>query len=193
MKTTGEGARETVMTTQHYWYADDDERTRSIEVLEAMRSYRAAEAAMEQRTQTSMKMGETDLSALRYLLRAQRDQRTVGPKELGGYLGISSASTTVLIDRLEKAGHLSRQPSPFDRRALILVPSASSDDEVREILGDMHERMVRIAQDLTPEEADVVVTFLTEMQDAVDSIDAPTEAHEMASQSSTAQGSTRDE
>ena len=87
----------------HYWYTDDAEKQRSVAVLEAMRTYRAAETAMQRRTQLSMGMGENDLLALRYVIMAQRDGRSIGPKELAHYLGISSASTTVLLDRLERA------------------------------------------------------------------------------------------
>ena len=155
----------------HYWYSDDAQRERSVAVLEAMRTYRAAESAMRSRTQRSMGMGENDLLALRYLLTAKQDGRSIGPKELTAYLGISSASTTVLIDRLEKAGRVRREHSPFDRRALILVPTAITPEEIRAALGDVPERMVEVANRLDPAEAKVVVDFLQSMRAAVDEID----------------------
>ena len=156
----------------HYWYSDDAQRERSVAVLEAMRTYRAAESAMRSRTQRSMGLGENDLLALRYLLTAKKDGRSIGPKELTAYLGISSASTTVLIDRLEKAGQVRREHSPFDRRALILVPTASTAEEVQAALGDVPERMVEVANRLDPAQAKVVVDFLDSMRAAVDEIDA---------------------
>jgi len=155
----------------HYWYGDVDQRKRAVELLEAVRTFRTAEAAMQRRTQASMGMGENDLLALRYLIREHRDGRGVGPKELAGYLGISSASTTVLLDRLEKGGHVRRENSPFDRRALIVVPTATTDSEIAAALGDVYERLVEVAAKLTPEEAKTVITFLTDMRDAVDQID----------------------
>jgi DNA-binding MarR family transcriptional regulator len=155
----------------HYWYSDDAQRERSVAVLEAMRTYRAAESAMRSRTQRSMGMGENDLLALRYLLTAKQDGRSIGPKELTAYLGISSASTTVLIDRLEKAGQVRREHSPFDRRALILVPTANTPEEIRAALGDVPERMVEVANRLNSAEAKVVIDFLRNMRAAVDEID----------------------
>jgi DNA-binding MarR family transcriptional regulator len=137
-----------------------------------MRTYRAAESAMRSRTQRSMGLGENDLLALRYLLTAKQEGRTIGPKELTAYLGISSASTTVLIDRLERSGQVRREHSPFDRRALILVPTAVTDEEIRAALGDVPERMVEVANRLDPAEAQVVVDFLRTMRAAVDEIDA---------------------
>ena len=156
----------------HYWYTDDAERERSVAVLEAMRTYRAAESAMRRRTQISMGMGENDLLALRYVIMAQQAGRSIGPKELTSYLGISSASTTVLLDRLEQRGQMRREHSPFDRRALILVPTASTDEEVRAALGEVPERMVDVANTLDAEQAQVVIDFLRSMRSAVDEIDA---------------------
>lgn len=156
----------------HYWYSDEALRERSVAVLEAMRTYRAAESAMRRRTQISMGLGENDLLALRYLITAQQDSRAIGPKELTTYLGISSASTTVLLDRLERAGRVRRENSPFDRRALIIVPTATTDDEIRAALGEVPERMLEVANALDPQQAKVVVDFLRTMRSAVDEIDA---------------------
>ena len=170
----------------HYWYSDDpaagpgSTHDRSVAVLEAMRTYRAAESAMRRRTQVSMGMGENDLLALRYVIMAQQAGRSIGPKELTSYLGISSASTTVLLDRLERKGQLRRENSPFDRRALILVATATTDDEVRAALGEVPERMVEVANTLDDEQAKVVIDFLRNMRAAVDEIDAHVEADKAA-------------
>lgn len=152
-----------------YWYQP---AASGVDVLNALREYRAAEAAMRRRTRSSMGMGETDLLALRYLLEAQKAGREVSPKELAARLGISSASTTTLIDRLARSGHVRRKPHPRDRRALVLEATAESDSEVRKTLGEMHNRMMDVAQSLSPEDAGLVVEFLTRMREAVDTIDA---------------------
>ena len=60
-----------------YWYADDD--ARSTSVMEAMRSYRAAEVAMRRRTQQAMEMGENELLVLRFLARARLRGSVVTP------------------------------------------------------------------------------------------------------------------
>jgi DNA-binding MarR family transcriptional regulator len=155
-----------------YWYEQETEQqTGAVVVLNALRDYRASEAAMRRRTRSSMGMGETDLLALRYLLQAEAAGKTVGPKELGARLGVTSASTTTLVDRLVKSGHVRREPHPTDRRALILRPTPGSDQEVRHTLGLMHQRMMDVASSLSPDEARVVVGFLRRMRDAVDAID----------------------
>jgi len=64
-----------------------------------------------------------------------------------------------------------REHSPFDRRALILVPTASTDAEIEAALGDVPARMVEVANRLDPAEAKVVIGFLQSMRAAVDEID----------------------
>ena len=164
-------------TPAHYWYPSESDdpgtpRERGIAVLQAFRLYRAAEAAMRRRTRDSMSMGENELLVLRYLLKAQGEGKLVGPTELSRYLGISTASTTALIDRLQKSGHVTRQPHPSDRRSVHVVSTAQSDLEVRETLGRMHERMLGAVDGMSADEARVVIACLTRLQQAVDEVDA---------------------
>ncbi|MEV7694159.1 MarR family transcriptional regulator [Microbacterium sp. NPDC089189] len=161
-----------------YWYADDEDarRRRAVELLQAFRVYRAAEVAMRRRTRDAMSMGENDLLVLRYLLKARQRETQVSPGELARYLGVSTASMTAIIDRLEKSGHVRRERHATDRRSLYVVPTADTDDEVRKTLGDMHDRMLDAVIDMTPEESSVVIECLGRLQSAVDQVDAHADA-----------------
>lgn len=159
--------------TEGYWYPPrEDGQPSGVDVLNALRDYRASETAMRRRTRDSMAMGETDLLALRYLLEAQTAGRQIRPKELAARLGMTSASMTALVDRMVASGYITRDPHPSDRRAIILHPTRGADDEVRHTLGRMHERMIEIAESLPPNEARAVLDFLLRMRHAVDAIDA---------------------
>jgi DNA-binding MarR family transcriptional regulator len=152
-----------------YWYSVSDEPAPTpVSVLNALRRYRAAEQEMRRRTRFAMGMGETDLVAVRYLLGAQRTDRVVTAKELAQHLEISSASTTVLIDRLERSGHVRRERHPTDRRAVIVTATSGSDREVRSTFGRMHDAMLDVVRGLDDEELRVVQTFLERMCDVVD-------------------------
>lgn len=159
--------------TAHYWYrdGDDDRQRRAVEVLQAFRVYRAAELAMRRRTREAMSMGENELLVLRYLLKAQAEDRRVSPSELARYLAVSTASTTAIIDRLEKSGHIVRRPHPTDRRSIHVIATEKSDQEVRETLGTMHARMMDAVRDMTPDESRIVIECLSRLQDAVDQVE----------------------
>lgn len=159
-----------------YWYADDEEsrKRRAVDLLQAFRLYRAAEVAMRRRTREAMSMGENDLLVLRYLLRAQQRGERVSPGELARYLGVSTASMTAMVDRLEKSGHVRRERHEKDRRSIWVVPTVDSDEEVRRTLGDMHERMMDAVVDMSAEEMRTVMDCLGRLQAAVDQVDAHT-------------------
>ncbi len=150
-----------------YWYGPDERLDPPTAVLQALRGYRAAEVATRRSTRDSMGMGETDLLALRYLLRAEAAGERMGPKDLSRMLGITTASTTSLIDRLVGSGHVRREPHPTDRRSLVIVPTSVTDSEVRATLGEMHRRMLAVAEELSVEESRVIVSFLRRMTEAL--------------------------
>jgi DNA-binding MarR family transcriptional regulator len=150
-----------------YWYGPDGQLDYGAAVLKSLRDYRAAETAVRRSTRDSMGMGETDILALRYLLRVQASGKTVVPKDISRFLGITSASTTSLIDRLVASGHVRREAHPTDRRSVVVVPTVESDREVRVTLGAMHRQMMAVAESLTADEARVVVEFLERMREAL--------------------------
>ena len=166
-----------------YWYGDDADaaRRRAVEVLQAFRLYRAADTAMRRRTRDAMAMGENDLLTVRYLLKAEGEGRIVQPAEIARYLGVSTASTTAIIDRLERSDHVRRAPHPTDRRAIVVVPTVETDHEVRRTLGAMHARMLDAVIGMSPEEARIVIECLGRMQAAVDRVEPATEAGDEAS------------
>ncbi|MEU1370478.1 MarR family winged helix-turn-helix transcriptional regulator [Streptomyces sp. NPDC005803] len=65
-------------------------------------------------------MHPTDVRALICLLDAQRSGTDVTAGGLGSELGLNSAGTTSLIDRLERLGHLTRTRDERDRRRVLL-------------------------------------------------------------------------
>lgn len=149
-----------------YWY-EGRESVSSVEVLNLLRQYRAEENAMRARTRGSMGMGETDLLTLRFLLKAQREGQVVLQRSIAEFLGISSASVSVMIDRLVASNHVERHPHPTDRRATVILATEESEREVRATLGAMHQRMINIVDDLEQSELDAVAKFLAGMISAV--------------------------
>lgn len=159
------------MTGEHaagYWYARKSRTGPAVLVLNAMRDYRASEFAMRRRTRRSMRLGETDMAALRMLIAAKRSGNALSPKDLARDLGISSASTTILVDRLVKSGHVVRLPHPSDRRGIIVESTTATDEQIRATLGAMHERMLGVATSLPDADAQIVMDFFVAMRRAVD-------------------------
>jgi DNA-binding MarR family transcriptional regulator len=161
-----------------YWYDGDESAARGRRVLQALRVYQAAEVAMRRRTRSAMSMGENEMLALRFLIRADAERREATPTDIARYLGVSTASTTSLIDRMTDSGHVVRVPHPSDRRRITVFPTELAQKEVRATLGDMHARMMAATAGLSAAEAEVIIGFLDRVSRAVDQVAdaAPTAA-----------------
>ncbi len=147
-------------TPEHYWYGEDPS---PAEMLEALRAFRRADAAMRRRTAADMAMNETDLRALQVVIARELDGRSTSPHHLADVLQISTASTTKLVDRLTRSGHLVREAHPTDRRGVVVRATPHAHDEVHERLAGMHARMAGVADDVPRDARPAVVAFLREM------------------------------
>jgi len=151
-----------------FWYPVEEAGSGSaVEVLRAVRRFRVADLAMRNKARTDMDMNDSDLVALRHLIAAGERNETIGPKDLSVHLGITSAATAKLLSRLEGAGRLLREPHPSDRRAQVLHATVSAYEEVRQVLGSAHRRMLEAAEKLTVAEQLAVVRFLDELSGAM--------------------------
>ena len=155
-----------------YLAMNDAEVTQVVRVLAAMRRWREAEEQMSLHSRNHMKLNETDMKALRFLVAAKNEGRTVTPGALSEHLHISSASTTKLLDRLTAAGHIERAPHPSDRRAVVVTIMQSTHEQVRDTVGVRQARRFRVAAALSPQEREVVIRFVNALADTA--VDQPT-------------------
>jgi DNA-binding MarR family transcriptional regulator len=146
-------------------------------VLEALQVYRAAETAMRRRTGAAMGIGENDLLALRLILDNAAGGRRTAAKDVSAYVGVSSASTTALIDRLVRGGFIERRPNDADRRSVDLVPTPAALGETGPLIAGAQAQIAAEAAGLSEEDARTVTRFLTRMREAVDRISAERHAN----------------
>ncbi|SLN05326.1 transcriptional regulator, MarR family [Corynebacterium xerosis] len=143
-----------------YWYDGGDS---AVDLLSALRGFRAADHELRRRMSVGMEMNTTDLSALRYVIAHELGEDPATPQALARNLGISGASTSKLLDRLTESGHLERVPHPRDGRSRIVVATDHAHTQVRERLGGMHERMLEIAHLVPPSARLAAIEFLRAM------------------------------
>ena len=79
-------------TTSGYWYPGHFPEP--VDVLNLLRRYREAERRMRLRTRGSMGMGETDLIAVRLLLRRHQAGQLMRQRDLASALEITAASAS---------------------------------------------------------------------------------------------------
>jgi len=154
-----------------FWYGDDS-RVDAVDVLNALRRYRTAESSAQRRAREALGIGENALLALRVLLDAEKADRTVNAKDLAEQLEITAASTSALVDRLVRSGHVVRHADPNDRRGVILTATGASMRDVMRVLGQLDSRAIEATEHLSDAEMAVIVAFLDQMARVVDDADS---------------------
>ena len=142
----------------------------SGEVLDSLARFRKSDAQMHQRVRATTTLGENEMRILSYLLRQHRDGNVVKPSEISRHLAISSASTTALLDRLERQGSVERISHPTDRRSILIAPTARAAGDVADIVDAFETRVTEAIEALGDEGRASVLRFLDAVADAADDI-----------------------
>ncbi|PZF62559.1 MarR family transcriptional regulator [Curtobacterium sp. MCBD17_034] len=159
-------------TTQARGFWDGASPASVTDVLEALRQLREAEQRAHRRACASLHVGENGLHALRFLLEAGAVGQDVNAKDLAVRLGVTAASTSVLVERLVRSGYVERHPDPQDRRGVLLTATGPAAHRARRVIAELDATRGRAVTDLPAGAADVVLRFLTEMADAVGAEDS---------------------
>lgn len=107
-------------------------------------------------------LSQSELRALELLVEAPR-----GPVELSHHLGVTSAASSGIVDRLCARGHAERVPHPSDGRRTQVVITDSAREEVLGHLMPMFTRLQALDADFTPDELEVVERYLRAATEAV--------------------------
>ena len=107
----------------------------------------------------------TDLRALIQLLDAARAGHRATPGWLGQQLGLNSAGTTTLIDRLERLGLVSRERDTTDRRKVFLAVTPEAGRLGWSFFGPLIHAAVAGMGSFTDAELTTVRRFLDTMAD----------------------------
>jgi DNA-binding MarR family transcriptional regulator len=146
-------------TTSPVDEAERVERTRvqGADPSWALRSFQRAATDLDRALAATLNMGPLDYTAMSHLMASER---AVGPTELAGRLRISTGSMTELADRLERAGHLRREPDPTDRRRTALVVTDSGVQDALAPLWELFVHHAAPAGTYTPDQQATITSYL---------------------------------
>lgn len=143
---------------------DIDQLTR---LMNAMARMKRTEEALSRASQEYMQLSETEMRAVHYLIVAANQGKVATPGALARHLSITSASTTKLLDRLERGDHITRGPHPTDRRSLSITVTERTHAVARDTVGRAHAERFTVAAALAPSEREVVIDFLSRVADGM--------------------------
>src|SRR5699024_6255645 len=122
-----------------------------------LRDFLDVNESFERSLGVELQVNKTDLEAMEHLLMSG----PLGPSELARRLGISTASTTIAIDRLAALGHVTREPNPRDRRGVLVVPQEASRARAMARLMPMILGVDAELDHFSAEEQDAITRYLS--------------------------------
>jgi DNA-binding MarR family transcriptional regulator len=136
------------------------------DVVKALDDLAAIDATVDRETLRALGIGANDATVLRHLLELETAGKPATPRTLAELLGVSSAATTALIDRLANAGWVTREPHPTDRRSIIVRATVPPGSAARRLLAVRRVAVSFAAARLGASERRTVVDFLDDLQRA---------------------------
>ena len=127
----------------------------SSETLLLLRELLEVSAQVAPAVARRAEMSHSELAALELLMEHQ-----VGPADLARHLQVTSAASSGIVDRLERRGHVRREPDALDKRRTRVVVTDSARAEVIGHLMPMFSSLGLLDATLSDDEREVVERFL---------------------------------
>jgi DNA-binding MarR family transcriptional regulator len=130
-------------------------------VGDASRALQASVDALDEAVAGLLGINRTDLRCLDELLSAGE----LSPARLAERLRLTTGSTTTLLDRLERAGYVTRSPDLRDRRKVVVRPTPQAVERAQSLYGPVATEGAQALSEFTPDELRTVLRYLSISRD----------------------------
>ena len=96
----------------------------------------------------------TDLTCFAYVIEAGENLPTAG--DLAARVHVTTGAVTGILNRLERAGYITRRPDPTDRRRIRVAARPDAVARVREVYEPYYARLTHLFADYSPDEIAVL-------------------------------------
>lgn len=133
------------------------------EAFVLMREYGLSSVMLRNAVSRKLGLNITDMECLSLL----RVKGLSSPKELANHTGMTSGAATTMLDRLEKAGFITRKPNPEDRRGVLIAFNADSTQKMAAVFGGAQAAQHSIIERYSEDELKIIIDFLTNITESV--------------------------
>ncbi|MGW6915219.1 MarR family winged helix-turn-helix transcriptional regulator [Kitasatospora sp. NPDC054939] len=152
-------------------YGDIAERRERL--AKGLRAYGAGFTELGRRFAVLLGVHSTDAFALMEIASAEEAGAPLSPVQLGKRIPLSSGAMTALLNRLEKAGYITRSREHTDRRIVTLRSSPRVKELADEYFGALNRRQDAVLAQYPPETLHQFEALLAQLSDTVDAHLAP--------------------
>jgi DNA-binding MarR family transcriptional regulator len=132
--------------------------------------YRRDVAVARHRATLARTLGLTDIEMLALVHLAERGE--LAPSELGRLRDLSSGGATALVQRLERARHVTRTPHPTDRRSTLVRLRPETAQRLKDAESPPYRALAAFAGALTSAERRVVTGVLDRLASLSEELEA---------------------
>ena len=126
------------------------------QLITALGEYNMASALLRNITRQKLDLNIADMECLDLLL----TKGASTPTELARYTGLTTGSTTAMLDRLEKAKLITRKSNPKDRRSTLIEANQNFGNIIRPMLTDIRKEQDKLIASYTNKELEIIAGFL---------------------------------
>ncbi|MER6575136.1 MarR family transcriptional regulator [Nonomuraea sp. NPDC001023] len=153
------------MRPEHAENVDDQDA--GMRLVHLLRAVTVELDRMGERFAAAHALHPTDVRALICLLDAARTGAPATPGTLGTHLGLNSAGTTAVVDRLERLGHVRRERDTRDRRRVLLKVDEGAVTLGWSFFGPLIQEIVALMGRYDPAERATIERFLGDVHKTV--------------------------
>ncbi|MEV7346118.1 MarR family transcriptional regulator [Streptomyces sp. NPDC093544] len=137
-------------------------RRATVEVKQGLRELGAELTLLNRQVSTRLGLKDIDLDCLDLI----NTHGPLSPTALARRAGLHAATTTGVLDRLERAGWVARDRDPADRRASLVRALRDRNGELLELFAGMNSSVDQICADYDDAELERLAGFLRRTADA---------------------------
>lgn len=138
------------------------QRRATVEVKQGLRELSAQLTLLNRQVGARLALKDIDLDCLDLI----NSHGPLSPTALARRAGLHAATTTGVLDRLERAGWVSRDRDPADRRAFLVRALRDRNAELLGLFAGMNSSVDRICADYEDAELERFADFLRRTADA---------------------------
>ncbi|MFI5799845.1 MarR family winged helix-turn-helix transcriptional regulator [Streptomyces sp. NPDC051677] len=129
------------------------------QALSAMDDLIAASMIGQQEMAQRLGLNVSDLTCFAYVIQAGENLLTAG--DLATRVHVTTGAVTGILNRLERAGYVTRRPDPEDRRRVRVAAVPSAVARVHELYAPHYDRLNALFADYSPAEIAVLTDWFT--------------------------------
>jgi DNA-binding MarR family transcriptional regulator len=134
-----------------------NKKSTAAALVQQIRHFIAGVILYNQRVAEQVGMNPTDMQCIHLI----DLMGPLTPGKLAEYTGLTTGGVTVVLDRLEKAGHIRREPNPVDRRSVVVHLQPTTVQGMAEHYASINRQMDAFLSAYPERKLETVLEFFT--------------------------------